>query len=566
LDLKKTTRAPEHVRRDRVRSKFAWLFRAGNIYAAETLLVSSQDILPPKVFARMQADVLLAKHSYRDLLEQSVADDGLGADPRLRIARARAYLALGSPENAALCLGKIPPVAANTTQVKFLRMVAFVDRGRLDDACLLATKLFADQKSERSLKRRLVRLFLRAGLVSQATDFLKAALVTDDAVAVLKGFIDGCLQTGRADLILAQAPAIDQYWLGLSRRISVSALTIRDAPHCSFLFESTPKDALLSTVKQTLSLIKTKKAAFQITKSLLEHGDSAVARDCLALFLRLGDADARDFSADQLATNKFNADQATLARWLAVAPAERQIWEATVRRRGVRTNRLDVDIHSSAEKFNAFAASIKDGDWTKVKSLADNGKPAILASTHVGVLMGLFAQLIGNGVAARIMGGNLISTKLLPSGEKVFVPLYDLNNSTEIARKTVGLLESGTVIALTADATRNVRKCVVDRDGFQFQLPDAIPKMAYRYKVPVFWVCVYWRETGLVCDVERAPSPLGGEGFEVYRERWFTYFIEKVRAVGMADARNVRHFANIRPLPNRENTTPRAISNRTLSP
>ena len=156
--------------------------------------------------------------------------------------------------------------------------------------------------------------------------------------------------------------------------------------------------------------------------------------------------------------------------------------------------------------------------------------------------MGTLAHFKRSDIAVSIIGGNPVLSELLDGGERL-LPLGRNETPRETARNLLGHIRDDRLVGLSTDGRHGSRLHLVEDRGVEFALPDSIPQLAHRHNIPVVWIATYWRDGKLECDCRPAPGVLPGETFLAYRERWFRFSLDAIRAICQADPANAYSIA-----------------------
>lgn len=447
-----------------------------------------------------------------------------GAGP---VAMARLRLAAGRPDAALQELDRGEAETAASAQVRIAANVARGDAFATVAAVNAARTAFPDD----------VPLLLAVTALCQvgALDEAAAQLAPDGAgkaadKATRNAFIRGMLLGGRSDLLHRTLPLLTETpERGWSHLLNADCLAADDAGD---------RARIAATLDGLAQAEGRAHLAFRLANRLHQLGDEAGGDRLTARFKAMAAAqpDAVDpvGAGELLQGVSFDA----IADWLAIPGSERAEWLAEAERVAPEAVLHGYAMIADPERLALFRSAMTPSDLAPLRALAEEGKPALVAHTHAGMMMGTILYYHAAGVPAWVMGAAPLSRMLIPGGESL-QPLAAREPEARTLRKLLRELDAGRIVGLTADGQRGALSAPIRHHGLEARLPETLPRLVHRRQVPAFWMAAQWRDGKIVCDCRPAPAPEPGETVEAYSDRWFVFVLDQIRDMCRADPRNI---------------------------
>ena len=223
--------------------------------------------------------------------------------------------------------------------------------------------------------------------------------------------------------------------------------------------------------------------------------------------------------------------------WLGLpadAPAD---WTAAVWQGSAYRKQIITDFQADPDAWDQFMESVQTSDLSLLRGLSEAGQPAIMATSHAGVLMGTLAQLEKANIPVEIIGGKVVLSRVLKGGGRLR-PIPKGQSATGTARQILRYIQNGQIVGLASDGRQGSELYRVRHGGLTFSLPDSIPQLAHRFGLPIVWVASYWKDGRIITDCEAGPEVAADEPFEAFRQRWFDFALDRMRLICLASARN----------------------------
>ena len=424
-----------------------------------------------------------------------------------------------------------------------LRLRAATDLGDRARATKIAEQALAAHPGNPALRRQSTLSFLAVGAIDETADLI-ATLTVDDKVphSAFIDFIERGLRHGHAAAIIKGMPAIE--------RLSNNRFDMY-LRRAWATFSDEEKQGSLSTTLADVAICAGSPTLLSAASNLLiNDGKSETALDLVRQYrARHGASPDRGLDQHKKTRPYADVDHAVphgdlLRKWLGLpveAPGAwaRSVWQGATDRKEIKA-RLQAD----PAAWTNFMESLEMADLGHLRALAETRAPAILATTHAGVLMGTLAQLEKNSIPVEIVGGNFVMSRLLDGGNRLNSIPKD-QSPTATARALMRHIQERRIVGLACDGTLGSQLHRTVHERVNFALPDSIPQLAHRFGLPIVWVASYWKGARIVCDCEPGPGVAANESFEAFRQRWFDFALDRIRSICIASGQNVMPIARL---------------------
>jgi Vi polysaccharide export protein VexE len=167
----------------------------------------------------------------------------------------------------------------------------------------------------------------------------------------------------------------------------------------------------------------------------------------------------------------------------------------------------------------------------------DRSRGAIIASAHIG-------PMYGGPLALELLG---MPTQWLASTPSVARTAYARSlistsdqSGTEVARKVIGSLNAGNVVAIAVDGAINLSAPRAPFAGQEITYSSFAARMAHRLSVPSLFVAPRWEGEHIGFVVERLPDAEAGEDANSFAARWRDAYFAGLRRYLGGEPENLR--------------------------
>jgi hypothetical protein len=164
-----------------------------------------------------------------------------------------------------------------------------------------------------------------------------------------------------------------------------------------------------------------------------------------------------------------------------------------------------------------------------------DGRSLLMVGAHVG-LFSLTADALRRVApgAIRLGASGLVSAGLLSVRSDPDKALY---------QGIKHLRESGSVVAIGGDGVYGKGGRQTEFLGGSFSFGMGVPFLIYHSKCQPVWHMVGWQDGQPRYFVELGPTPESGERYEAWVERWFDFYLGRLRSVIVGNPWNIRGVA-----------------------
>ncbi|PRY21393.1 hypothetical protein CLV78_1093 [Aliiruegeria haliotis] len=511
--------------------------RDGDPGLAQCRLDAAGEALPDARRRSLQARVSIASGTPEEAIRLLRTEaDKRDLSPANRRMLIRAYLDAGQPQNAYATLGGAgcPPDQILSTLSDARLWTATID-AETDRATALgivdrARALFPDDP--------VIAANSVAALAAQG-EFGKAGTLIESmppgpAVfhAAWTRFLATCFRAHQTAVLLKHLPAITRITGSHTNRLLRACFVVLEGPE--------DRAILLSILPELICGIGSNETAHYVAKLLMREGYEQEGLNLIAAFR--GRTAPRDRVRQDDAPGKRGADQSfpnaePIMDWLDVPNGQREIWLREARRGQEEHAEMGSWLAAVPGAWEVLQRSIRPADLSELRKLDAEGRAAIMATVHSGFLMGTLAHLHMQDVPVSIVGGDPVLREVLEGGDRL-TPIRRDASATHTARTIIRLINENHIVGLAGDGRRGSALVPYSHRGATFRLPDSIPQLALKYRIPVVWIATYWNEAQIVCDCETGPELASCTNLDEARALWFDFMLDRIRQICLADPRN----------------------------
>ncbi|MES2817839.1 MAG: tetratricopeptide repeat protein [Pseudomonadota bacterium] len=211
-------------------------------------------------------------------------------------------------------------------------------------------------------------------------------------------------------------------------------------------------------------------------------------------------------------------------------------------RRAVQATRIAPILYRTPARDEDLEKFIVTPDLRQLETLLADGRSFILASTHMG-------PIVGKYIIPRIPNITYFQNRMTSDSTEIVgaTALPTIGKSQEAAIRAITTLRRGGVLSSTPDAdirilTRGkaapMAKATACLFGVQLEISNMIPKLSRELKVPSYWFQPQWRNGKIHFCIEPLPLADMDEDPVAWGNRWAQAYMDKLEKLMTSEPEN----------------------------